>query len=107
MPYLITTSLYPTDKATEVGKRYLEALNKYPPDESLATNVVPAAVKATAQGIRVIGISEVKEGKFEEAYTRTVNMMVMFHNIEGFEYTVDIYLKVEEALPLIGMSLPG
>ena len=106
MPYLITTSLYPTDKAVEVGKRYLEALNKYPQDENLGTNAVPAAVKATAQGIRVIGISEVKEGKLEEAYTRTVSMMAMFHSIVGFEYTVDIYLKVEEALPLIGMSLP-
>ena len=63
-------------------------------------------MKATPQGIRVIGISEVKEGKLEEAYTRTVSMMVMFHSIEGFEYTVDIYLKVEEALPLIGMSSP-
>jgi hypothetical protein len=106
MPYLVTTSMYPTDKGTEVGKRYLEALSKYPPDENLAINVVPAAVKATPQGIRVIGIVEVKKGKLEEAYTRTVSMMVMFHNIEGFEYTVDIYLKVEEAMPLIGMSLP-
>jgi hypothetical protein len=106
MPYLITTSLYPSDKAAEAGKRYLEALNKYPPDGNLGAQVIPAAVKATPQGIRVIGISEVKEGKLEEAYTRTVSMMAMFHSIVGFEYTVDIYLKAEEALPLIGMSLP-
>ncbi len=52
MPYLITTSLYPSDKAPEVAKMYLEAIRKYPPDENLATQVVPAAVKATHQGIQ-------------------------------------------------------
>ena len=104
--YIITTSLYPSDKASEVAERYLEAITKYPPDENLATQVVPAAVKATHQGIKVVGIVEVKEGKLEEAYTRAVNMMVMFQNIAGFEYTMDICFKVEEALTLIGMSLP-
>jgi len=72
---LLTTSLYPSEKAPEVGARYLEALAKYPPDESLGTEVVPAAVKSTHQGIKVIGISEVKEGKLDAAYSRTVNMM--------------------------------
>jgi hypothetical protein len=106
MPYLITTSLYPSDKGPQVAEKYLEALKKYPPDENLGTDVVPAAVKATHQGIRVIGITEVKEGKLQEALNLTVNMMVMFQSIEGFEYTIDTYLKVEEALHLIGMSLP-
>jgi hypothetical protein len=106
MPYIITTSLYPSDKGSEVAEKYLEAIQKYPPDENLATQVVPAAVKATHQGVRVVGIVEVKEGKLEEAYTRAVNMMVMFQSIAGFEYTMEIYFKVEEALSLIGMSLP-
>ena len=106
MPYIITTSLYPSDKAPEVAERYLEAIKKYPPDENLSTAVVPAAVKATHQGIRVIGIDEVKEGKLEEAYNRAVNMLVMFQSIVGFEYTMEINFKVEEALSLIGMSLP-
>ena len=106
MPYIITTSLYPSDKGPEVAEKYLEAIQKYPPDENLATQVVPAAVKATHQGIRVTGILEVKEGKLEEAYTRAANMMVMFQNIVGFEYTMEINFKVEEALSLIGMTLP-
>jgi hypothetical protein len=106
MPYIITTSLYPSHKASEVAERYLEAITKYPPDDNLATQVVPAAVKATHQGIRGITIIEVKEGKLEEAYNRAVNMMVMFQSIEGFEYTMEINYKVEEALSLIGMSVP-
>ena len=106
MPYIITTSLYPSHKASEVAERYLEAITKHPPDENLATEVVPAAVKSIHEGIKVTGISEVKKGKLEEALTRTTNMMVMFQNIEGFEYTTEIHYKVEEALALIGMSLP-
>jgi hypothetical protein len=30
---------------TEVPEKYLEAITKYPPDENLGTQVVPAAVK--------------------------------------------------------------
>ena len=48
-----------------------------------------------------------QEGKLEEALNRTVNMMVMFQDVEGFEYSTDIHYKVEEALAMIGMSLPG
>jgi len=106
MPYIITTSLYPSDKTSEVAERYLEAITKYPPDENLATEVVPAAVKSTHEGISVMIIAEVKEGKLEEALTRTINMMVMFQSIPGFEYTSNIHYKVEEAMALIGMSMP-
>ena len=106
MPYLVTTSLYPSEKGPEVGARYLEALGKYPPDENLGTEVVPAAVKSTHEGIKVLSISEVKEGKLDEAYNRAVNMMVMFQSIPGFAYTVEVHLKVDEAMAAIGMDMP-
>ena len=103
MPYIFTTSMYPSDKAPEVAKRYLEAIAKYPPDASLGTQIVPAAVITTLQGIKVIGIIEVKKGKLEDAMVRVANMMAMFFNIEGFEYTMERYATVEEALKTIGM----
>ena len=106
MPYLIVTSLYPSDKAPEVAKKYIEAISKYPPNENLAMEVVHA-IKGTHQGIQSIAVSDVKKGKLEEAFNRLVSMMVMFHSIQGFEYKVDIYLKVEEAMGVIGMSLPA
>ncbi len=84
MPYIITTSLYPSEIAPKVGARYLEALAKFPPDESLSTQVVPAAVTTTHQGIKVTGISDVKEGKLEEALRRAGDFMIMFQNIAGF-----------------------
>lgn len=103
MSYIFTTSLYPSDKAAEVAKKYLEAITKYPPDTSSITQLVPAAVKTTRQGIKTIGISEVKKGKLEDQMTRTYSMMAMFHSIQGFEYTVDCYMTVEEAMKAIGM----
>lgn len=106
MSYLITTSLYPSDKADEVAKKYLEALSKYPPNENLATQLIPAAVKSTHQGIQVMGIQEVKPGKMEEAITYIGKFITMFHSIQGFESTTDVYLNVEEAMGLLGMSLP-
>lgn len=106
MPYLVTTSIYPSEQVQEVGARYLEALAKYPPDESLSTQVVPAAVTTTHQGIKVIGISDVKEGKLEDALRRAGDFMVMFQNIAGFEYKVRVYSKVEEAMASIGMDMP-
>ncbi len=106
MPYIVTTSIYPTEKGPEVAEKYLEAINKYPPDENLAVEVVPAAVKSSHEGVRVLGIEEVREGKLEDALKQTVNRMVMFQSIPGFRYSTEIYYKIEEALALIGMSLP-
>jgi hypothetical protein len=106
MSYIITTSLYPSEKAPEVAKRYLEAIQKYPIDESVESPVVPAAVKGTQQGIKVVMISEVKEGKLEEAYARSVSRNVMFHSIPGFESSIEIHYTLTEAMGAIGMSLP-
>ncbi len=106
MPYIITTSWYPTDKSSEVAKRYFEMLEKYPADESLGEMIVPAAVTTTKQGIKVIVVSEIKEGKLEEALTYTGNQMAMFQDIVGFEYATRVYSLVTEALAMIGMSLP-
>jgi hypothetical protein len=104
MPYIVVHSRYPAHKTTEVAKRYQEMLEKFPPDETLSKAVVPSSVKATEQGIAVMGISLVKEGKLEEALSRTTQMMVMYHDIEGYEYSVEVQNTVWEALAFIGMG---
>ena len=104
MPYIVTHSLYPTHKIPEVAKRYLKVMEKFPPDETLSEVIVPASVKATERGIATIGISLVKEGKLEEALARTTQSMVMYHDIEGYEFSVEVQNTVSEALAFIGMS---
>ena len=103
-PYIVTRSWYPTHKVPEVAQRYLEALEKYPHDETLSEPVVPASIKATERGIESLGIALAKEGKLEEALSATIQSQVMYHDIEGYEYTVEVQYTVVEALAIIGMS---
>ena len=106
MPYIVVTQLFPFEKAPECGERYIEALKKYPPDENLGTDVVPAAVKTTLEGNKSIGIVEVKQGKLEEAVTRMSRFMSVFRGIEGFKTSIDIYNTTAEAMANVGMSTP-
>ena len=106
MPYLIMTSRYPSDKVPAVAERYLEVLAKYPHDESLSEQIVPVAMKSTHKGLKGMAISDIKEGQLDAAYTRAVNSMAMFQSVEGFEYSIDIYSKVDEAMASIGMDMP-
>ena len=101
--YIIAESVYPSDKAKDVAQRYLEAMEKYPDDASLATPIVLAAVRTTLQGITVMAILEPKEGKLEEAYALAVNRMAMFQDIQGFEYEFKTSYTLEEAMKVIGM----
>jgi hypothetical protein len=107
MPYLIVTASWPSDKSDEVAKMYFEEIKKYPPDDSLGTQVVPAAFSRTLQGIKAIVITEVKKGKLEDLLIREVNALAMFRTIPGYEAQVDTYLTLEEALGTIGMSPPA
>ena len=106
MPYLIMTSKYPSDKIPAVAERHFEILEKYPHDDSISVEVVPLAVKSTHEGVVGIAISDIKEGKLDEAYTRAVNSLSMFQSVEGFEYSIDIYSKADEAMSTIGMEMP-
>jgi hypothetical protein len=57
--------------------------------------------------VNVISILKVKEGKLDEALMRTQNGMVPYHDLEGYEYTIDIFFDVVEALEMIGLKHPG
>lgn len=106
MVYIIVTTCFPTHKGNEAARKYIEQLKKYPEDDSLGESVLDLAVKATTDGIKAISISEAKKGKLEESLTRTNNILAMYNEIEGYEYTVEIWLSPAEALATIGMKMP-
>ena len=106
MVYIVTQSEYPSHVATAISKRYLEMLQKYPPDPSLGDNIVPAAAKRTESGIRVITVTEVSKGQLEAAMERIQNQLAMFNDIEDAEVSLDVYMNASEALATIGMKLP-
>jgi hypothetical protein len=104
MPYLITHIWYPNHVVDEVAKKYGENLEKYPPDESISKNIVPAAVSATKKGIEVISIDEVEPQKLGDALEREALFMVEYRNINGFRYETKIWATLEEAMKSIGMG---
>jgi len=106
MPYVITTTTFPTDKIDETAKMYTEVTKKYPPDENLGNILVQSAIKTTKKGINALTVMEVKEGKLEEALARTAAELSMYRNIVGYEYSVDVWQTVEEAFISVGMSAP-
>ena len=106
MVYIVTQSSFPSHVAAAVGKRYLEALQKFPPDPSLGEAIVPAAVKRTDSGIISFSVTEVKEGKLEEALSRGMDQLAMFNDIEGYEISLEVYATASEALATVGMKLP-
>jgi hypothetical protein len=106
MPYIVVTSRFPLNKATEAAEKYIEERKKFPRDRSLVKEVVPNAIKADNGKIRSLYIAEVKEGKLDEALTLQQNAMVLYHDIEGYEYTIEVCFNVVEAMGMIGMKAP-
>lgn len=104
MPYLITRCWYPLHLADEVAKKYIETMEKYPPDESLAKTIVPAAVSSTRRGIQTITIDEVERLKLGDALKHDSLFMAEFRNIKGFSYEIKPWSNLEEAMVDIGMG---
>ena len=100
MVYVVLKTFYPTHKAEEIQKIYMEALKKYPPDTSIAEYAVQAAGRATEKGLENMSIWKLKEGKFDEMAKRIMGVMAMFHNVEGFGYSVEIWSTLEESLAI-------
>ena len=107
MPYLFTTSLYPTDLRDEVVKAYFKMLKEMPFDRSLGKETVQVAVTTTPKGVETLSIMNVKEGKLTEAILWTYKRMTNFQDIKGYEYTIRVWTTIVEALDSIGESLPG
>ena len=103
---MVTIAKYPSHLGAAVGKRFLEMLQKFPPDPSLGEGIIPAAVKRTEYGIQAISVSEVAKGKLEEALKRGQDSLSMFNDLEGVEFSLEVYMTASEALTTIGMKLP-
>lgn len=106
MSYIVVTCWYPSHITLKVVQKYLDVMQAVPEDENLASFVVPFAGSSTKHGTKALSILEVKPGKLEEALELVQKRMVMFHEIEGFEYSMEVQSTAAETLALIGMSAP-
>ena len=100
MVLIMVTAWIPPDKGAEVGKKYLEVIEKIPHksfEKQLAT-----AGNIVKDGMKVIEITEVEKGKYEEALNLAVKRENEFFSIEGYRSEIETLLALEEAMPLLG-----
>ena len=106
MVLIITEHWWPPNKSEEIGKLYLEAMQKYPDDRTISKPVVPSAVWAVQEGMHSITIYSVQPGKVKEAMDIASNRLLMVSAIEGFRYQINIAYDLVEAMPLVGLTAP-
>ena len=106
MPYIISFVKYPSHLGPKLGKKYLEYIQKFPTEDSLVEAIIPSAVKITDDGIRVLSVSLVKKGKFDEAWKLAFDQRAFFLDVEGYEGSIEVWATIGEALASVGMKLP-
>ncbi|MFX1571096.1 MAG: hypothetical protein ACFFCV_22380 [Promethearchaeota archaeon] len=106
MVVIVSTTRFPVSKAKEVGQRYTEVAKKYPPDRSLEKVMVRMVARIIDDEIETIGVTEVKEGKYEEVLKRATEQQLLYADIEGMKFKVDTFFSGVEAMPMVGLEMP-
>jgi predicted phosphatase len=107
MPYIFTYNIFPHDQSENISKVYLKEIKEARAAlRPLAKEIIPNAVWATTEGMSVIGVWDVKEGKLEEALALNQKQLLAYHVIPGYKYKMEVRFKVTEALEMLGMKPP-
>ena len=96
---IVTKVSYPTESATEMAQRFLEA----PQIPDYIVRKGPYVTSNTCEGIHVMMISELDNSRLAEGLDFNASYMVHFYGVPGFKYEMRPYFEVEEALKLLGM----
>ncbi|MHA2181121.1 MAG: hypothetical protein ACXAAH_06840 [Promethearchaeota archaeon] len=107
MVYILTTLWWPNSKSIEVGKKGIEYPERFPADETIAKVILDAGLMRTREGIKAIAVSEVMEGKLEQAIQRTAEVLDFYSEIEGLTCRYDIMATAAEAMASIGLAIPA
>ena len=108
MPHIVIFAKFPSHLTTTVVEKMLEANKKnlFPDDESIQETVVQSAGTFSEDGIRVLSVTLVKEGKLEEALNSVRKEQAYYSEIEGFESSIEVWSTLQEGLQAFGMKLP-
>ncbi|MBA7518525.1 hypothetical protein ES705_10596 [subsurface metagenome] len=106
MVLVLSTTRFPISKAKEVTKKYIEVSKEFPPDKSIAKDILRLAARVTGNEIESIGLSEVKEGKYEEFLKRTMMLQLKYADIEGIKFKNEIFLSGVAAFPMVDLEMP-
>ena len=95
---LMLTQTYPTKSVAEVAKVGMEVLAKAPPPhvKRLGVYITPGS-----DGMKSYTLYEIEKGHVDEGFKELNKNLVAFFKIEGWKYTVEPLLTVEEAVPML------
>jgi hypothetical protein len=96
--YLLTTSTYPDSQANEIAARFQKAVATPLPAFLKRTHTL---ICSSDNGMKVVGLYEAADDKFADAYRELVRYFVQYHDIQGFNYTIEPMLSAQEAIPLL------
>ncbi len=91
---------YPTESATEIGKRFQEA----PSFPDYLTRRGPYILNVRGEGIQGFSIFELDRSRMAEAVESISNYYVKFMGVPGFTFSVNVCLEPQEALKMIGLG---
>ena len=106
MVLVLTTTRFPINKGREVSERYIAVEKEFPPDRSLSKVILRLAARIDGDEIEGIGLSEIKEGKYEEFLKRMMKITLKYADIEGFSSKSEVFLSGVDALPMVGLEMP-
>ena len=106
MVFVVVQSWYPAKVVQLVAQKYIEVMQKYPPNESSGEMVLAPIQTATKDGIHVIMAWECKDDKIKQSLMALAKAQFMYADIEGYQWSMDTYVDVIEAYSIIGMKGP-
>ncbi|MGW8322258.1 MAG: hypothetical protein ACWGSD_11960 [Thermodesulfobacteriota bacterium] len=97
---IVLRTSYPTEKAPEMGKRFLEV----PALPDYITRRGPYVLGVREAGIQSITVYEIdRSTKLAEACEEVAKQAVHFIGVAGYTYSIDVCFEVDEALKMIGL----
>ncbi len=107
MPYLFTYNIFPNDQAGNISKAYLKVIKEERAEwRPLAKEIISNAVKGTLDGMSAISVYDVKEGKLEELLAIQQKHLLVYQDIPGYRYKMEVRFKITEALGMLGLKFP-
>jgi len=79
--------------------------NKYPNDDNIAVQLC-TPVTTTEEGIVIFSVYEVKAGQLEKALGFYSKFLYEFISVEGFEFSVKMWMTFDEALEVGKIERP-
>ena len=108
MPHLVMFMKCPSHVIGNVVKKTIESIQKnlFPDDESIQETLVNSAWKSCEDGITVLSVTRVKEGKLEEALKMVYKELAYYSELEGCEISIEVWGTSQEAAEALGVELP-